>query len=109
MKNTSDNLILALDGIDKYEAFDLIDQLPKLRWVKVGLELFVSSGPEVVTDLKDKGLNVFLDLKFHDIPQTMACACKKASKTGSELISVHACAGIDALKEYGFFKGLFIK
>ncbi len=99
VKASSENLILALDGMDKFEVFNLINQLPKLRWVKVGLELFLSAGPEVVTNLKDQGLKVFLDLKFHDIPKTMACACKQAAKTGAELITVHACAGIDALKE----------
>ena len=99
MNNPSDKLILALDGMDKSEVFCLINQLPDLKWVKVGLELFVSAGPEVVTFLKEKGVKVFLDLKFHDIPKTMSGACRQAAKTGAELISVHACAGIDALKE----------
>jgi len=94
-----DKLILALDGMNESEVFSLLDKLPDLIWVKVGLELFVSAGPEVVTRLKDKGMKVFLDLKFHDIPKTMSGACRQAAKSGAELISVHACAGIDALKE----------
>ena len=99
MNNPSDKLILALDGMNQSEVFCLIHKLPDLRWVKVGLELFVSAGPEVVTFLKEKGIKVFLDLKFHDIPKTMSGACRQAGRTGAELITVHACAGIDALKE----------
>ena len=69
-----------------------------LRWVKVGLELFVQAGPGIVGQLREKGLRVFLDLKFHDIPATMAGACRRAAALGSELITVHACAGKEALK-----------
>ena len=73
-------------------------QVEGLCWVKVGLELFVQAGPEVVVQLRDQGLRVFLDLKFHDIPATMAGACRRAAALGAELITVHACAGSDALK-----------
>ena len=73
-------------------------QLEGLRWVKVGLELFVQAGPEVVAQLREQGLRVFLDLKFHDIPATMAGACRRAAALGAELITVHACAGSEALK-----------
>ena len=73
-------------------------QLEGLRWVKVGLELFVQAGPQVVAQLREQGLRVFLDLKFHDIPATMAGACRRAAALGAELITVHACAGSDALK-----------
>ena len=69
-----------------------------LRWVKVGLELFVQAGPEVVAQLREQGLRVFLDLKFHDIPATMAGACRRAAGLGAELITVHACAGSEALQ-----------
>ena len=69
-----------------------------LRWVKVGLELFVQAGPEIVGQLRRQGLRVFLDLKFHDIPATMAGACRRAAALGAELITVHACAGKEALK-----------
>ncbi len=68
-----------------------------LRWVKVGLELFVQSGPQVVAQLREQGLRVFLDLKFHDIPATMAGACRRTAALGAELITVHACAGSEAL------------
>ena len=98
-KKSADRLIVALDGMNQFEVFHLVDQLPNLKWVKVGLELFVNAGPEVVTSLRDRGVRVFLDLKFHDIPITMSGACRQAARTGAELITVHACAGIHALKE----------
>ncbi len=97
--NPRDKLILALDGMDSREVFALLEKLPDLRWVKVGLELFVSAGPQIISDLREHGLSVFLDLKFHDIPITMAGACRKAARTGASLISVHASAGRDALLE----------
>jgi len=79
------------------QALALAAGLPQLRWVKVGLELFVAAGPPVVQRLRQQGLRVFLDLKFHDIPATMAGACRSAARLGAELITVHACAGSEAL------------
>ena len=80
------------------QALRFAAQVDGLRWVKVGLELFVQAGPEVVAQLREMGLRVFLDLKFHDIPATMAGACRRAAALGGELITVHACAGSEALK-----------
>jgi orotidine-5'-phosphate decarboxylase len=74
-------------------ALALAAAIPELRWVKVGLELFTAAGPEVVRGLRGQGKRVFLDLKFHDIPATMAGACRSAAQLGAELIKVHACAG----------------
>tara|TARA_Y100001968_G_scaffold154355_1_gene141001 strand:- start:583 stop:1308 length:726 start_codon:yes stop_codon:yes gene_type:complete len=101
MKNidiSSEKIIIALDGMDKKNVLNLLEKIPEIIWVKVGLELFVSEGPDVLSILRDKGKKIFLDLKFHDIPTTVARACYEASQTGSELISVHTCAGIKALK-----------
>ena len=94
----ADRIIVALDGMAPEQALRFAAQMNGLRWVKVGLELFVQAGPEVVAQLREKDLRVFLDLKFHDIPATMAGACRRAAALGAELITVHACAGSEALK-----------
>ena len=70
----ADRIIVALDGMAPQQALDFSRELDGLRWVKVGLELFVQAGPGVVAQLRQLGLRVFLDLKFHDIPATMAGA-----------------------------------
>lgn len=93
----SDQIIVALDGMTPEQAVALVRSLPELRWVKVGLELFVAGGPAVVRQLREQGKRVFLDLKFHDIPATMAGACRSAARLGAELITVHASAGSAAL------------
>jgi len=98
IKNPSEKIIVALDGMDKDNVFNLLEKVPEVIWVKVGLELFVSEGPDVLSILRDEGKKIFLDLKFHDIPTTVSRACFAASQTGAEYISLHACAGIKALK-----------
>ncbi len=99
MLDPADRLIVALDGLEPVAALELADAISGLRWVKVGLELFTQAGPAVIQDLRQRGLRVFLDLKFHDIPATMAGACRRAAGLGAELITVHACAGGDALHQ----------
>ena len=94
----ADRIIVALDGMAPDQALVFATQVEGLCWVKVGLELFVQAGPEVVAQLRDQGLRVFLDLKFHDIPATMAGSCRRAAALGAELITVHACAGSEALQ-----------
>ena len=94
----ADRIIVALDGMAPEQALAFAKQVDDLRWVKVGLELFVQAGPQVVAQFREQGLRVFLDLKFHDIPATMAGACRRAAALGAELITVHACAGSEALK-----------
>ena len=96
--NPSEKIIIALDGMDKNNVLNLLEKIPEIIWVKVGLELFVSEGPDVLSILRDKGKKIFLDLKFHDIPTTVARACFAASQTGAEFISLHTCAGRKALK-----------
>jgi orotidine-5'-phosphate decarboxylase len=101
MKNIdhpSEKIIIALDGMDKNNVFNLLAKIPEIVWVKVGLELFVSEGPDVLSILKDNGKKIFLDLKFHDIPTTVSRACFAASQTGAEFISLHTSSGIKALK-----------
>ena len=94
----AERIIVALDGMAPDQALAFTAQLQGLRWVKVGLELFVQAGPQVVAQLREQGLRVFLDLKFHDIPATMAGACRRAAALGAELITVHACSGSEALQ-----------
>jgi len=93
----SEKIVLALDGMDANDVFSLLPKLPELIWIKVGLELFTLCGPEILVELKKHGKRIFLDLKFHDIPTTMAHACFHAARSKAELITVHACAGHDAL------------
>jgi len=95
----ADRLIVALDGLAPDQAMAFTAAIPNVRWVKVGLELFVAGGPAVVQQLRDQGKRVFLDLKFHDIPATVAGACRSAARLGAELITVHACAGSQAMRQ----------
>ena len=97
--NAEDKIILAIDGLDINQAKFLLEKCSSIRWVKVGLELFVREGPSVIKVLKRLNKKVFLDLKFHDIPNTMSAACYQVSKLGVDIISVHASAGLKALQE----------
>ena len=97
--NSEDKIILAIDGLDLNQAKLLLEKCPSIRWVKVGLELFVREGPRVIEILKSLNKKIFLDLKFHDIPNTMSAACFQVSKLGVDIISIHASAGLKALKD----------
>ena len=91
-------IIVALDFPSAEQALFLTDKLdPKLCRVKVGKELFTAAGPQLVERFMDKGFEVFLDLKFHDIPSTVAKACKVAASLGVWMINVHALGGIKML------------
>jgi len=92
-----ERVIVPLDVPGEKEAIALINALPQVTFWKVGLELFVSSGPAILTELKAQGKRIFLDLKLHDIPNTMAGACRAASQYGVDLLTVHATAGSAAL------------
>ena len=72
--NSEDKIILAIDGLDLNQAKLLLEKCPSIKWVKVGLELFVREGPKVIEILKGLNKKIFLDLKFHDIPNTMSAA-----------------------------------
>lgn len=87
-------IIVALDYANARDALALVDQLaPALCRVKVGVELFTAAGPALVTRLQDAGFEVFLDLKFHDIPTTVAQAVKVAADLGVWMVNVHAQGG----------------
>jgi orotidine-5'-phosphate decarboxylase len=87
-------VIVPLDFPDAEAALALAARLdPKLCRVKVGKELFVAAGPAVVARLQERGFEVFLDLKFHDIPNTVAGACRAAARLGVWMMNVHASGG----------------
>ncbi|SIS21523.1 orotidine-5'-phosphate decarboxylase [Aquipseudomonas alcaligenes] len=88
-------IIVALDFPSRDAALALADRLdPQLCRVKVGKELFTRSGPAVVEALQAKGFEVFLDLKFHDIPNTTAMAVKAAAELGVWMVNVHCSGGL---------------
>ncbi len=87
-------IIVALDYPTEAEALALVERLdPAQCRLKVGKELFVSAGPRLVEQLSARGFSVFLDLKFHDIPNTVARACKTAADLGVWMMNVHASGG----------------
>ncbi len=92
--SSAPRIIVALDFPDASEALTLVNKLdPELCRVKVGKELFTCAGPDVVKTLAGLGYDVFLDLKFHDIPNTVAAACHAAAELGAWMINVHALGG----------------
>jgi len=91
---TEPRVIVALDFADSARALDLADRLgPASCALKVGKELFVAAGPEPVRRMAERGFRVFLDLKFHDIPNTVAQACAAATRLGVWMMNVHASGG----------------
>src|SRR6185312_456134 len=93
-----DRLIVALDVSTAVEARDLVAKIgDSAHFYKVGLQLFAAAGPQVVRDLVQSGKKVFLDLKFHDIPNTVAGAVKSASELGVSMLTVHAAGGAKML------------
>ena len=93
MKPTSP-VIVALDFPSEAETMQLVDQLePSLCRLKVGKELFTRCGPALVKQLVAKNFDVFLDLKYHDIPNTVAQACLAAADLGVWMLNVHALGG----------------
>ncbi len=93
--NTTKRVIVALDFSSEAETLSLVDRLdPELCRVKVGKELFTCCGPALVKQLVDRDFDVFLDLKYHDIPHTVACACLAAAELGVWMLNVHAMGGL---------------
>lgn len=93
----TDRIIVPLDVPTGAEAIALVEKLPQVTFWKVGLELFVSSGAEILTTLRQRQKRIFLDLKLHDIPNTVAGASRAAASYGVDLLTIHAAAGKDAL------------
>ncbi|MBA4387997.1 MAG: orotidine-5'-phosphate decarboxylase [Verrucomicrobia bacterium] len=87
-------LIVALDVPDTDSVQRIVDLLPpEIAWYKVGLELFVSEGPQVLSLLKKRQKRIFLDLKLHDIPNTVARAVASAARHGADMLTLHAGGG----------------
>jgi len=99
MNNTPDEqsvspIIVALDYNNAHDALNFVDQIePTLCQLKIGKELFTVAGPDLVRKLVKRGYRVFLDLKYHDIPNTVAQACVAAADLGVWMLNVHALGG----------------
>ena len=97
--HTDSPIIVALDFSSQDEAMKLIERLePERCRLKVGKELFTRSGPQFVERLTKDGYDVFLDLKFHDIPTTVSRACRAAADIGVWMVNVHALGGMKMMQ-----------
>ena len=94
MADAGSNLIVALDYDSPDGAMDLAKRLdPATVRLKVGKQLFTLAGPDIVRSLQSRGFDIFLDLKYHDIPTTVAKAVKAAAELGVWMVNVHASGG----------------
>lgn len=97
-----DQLIVALDVSNQDEALRLVDSLePYVGYFKVGLQLFSRCGPGIVSQILDRGGRVFLDLKLHDIPNTVAKAATEITGLGVQMLTLHTQGGLEMLKRAG--------
>ncbi|MCX5656879.1 MAG: orotidine-5'-phosphate decarboxylase [Candidatus Omnitrophica bacterium] len=100
MKKIRDRLIVALDVENLSEAERVVETLlPVVKIFKVGAQLFTSVGPRIISVIQGKGGKVFLDLKYHDIPHTVAKAVEVATEKGVYMLTVHAQGGLKMMKE----------
>ena len=98
-KKTPCQLILALDLETREEARAILDHLgDSIKWVKIGLQLFTAYGPDIVREIADQGYKVFLDLKLHDIPNTVGKAVQSIATLPVELLTLHASGGSEMLE-----------
>jgi orotidine-5'-phosphate decarboxylase len=99
IQQTDPKIIIALDYSDEKSAIAMVKQLsPELCRIKIGKELFVSCGPQLVEKISKMGFEIFLDLKFHDIPNTVAGACNAAANLGVWMVNVHASGGLKMMQ-----------
>ena len=96
-----DRVIVALD-CDAWEAIALADKLEgHAQWLKIGMTLYYAEGPAIVKMFKRRGFNVFLDLKFHDIPHQVEGAARSAAASGADMITMHTVGGIPMMEAHG--------
>ena len=94
MTNAAEKIIVALDVASKKEAIELVSQLrEEIAFFKVGLQLYTAAGPDLVREILAKGVSVFLDLKLHDIPNTVAGAVRVAGELGVQMLTIHLSGG----------------
>src|SRR5437773_6108932 len=101
MTNTkaADKIIVALDVPTKEKALALVEQLrDEISFFKIGLQLYTAEGPEVVREVLAKGAQVFLDLKLHDIPNTVGRAVESAGQMGVQMLTIHLCGGEEMIR-----------
>lgn len=95
-----DRVIVALDFSTKYKALKIVDRLEGIiNFYKVGLELFLSEGRDILRELKKRDKRIFLDLKFHDIPTTVQKAVKSILNFGVDMLSLHTTGGFEMMKK----------
>ena len=100
MKNINERLILALDVDTEKEALEIVEELADLiGYFKIGMQLYYSCGNELVEKIQQLGGNVFLDLKMHDIPNTVYNGARVVSKLGVKITNFHASGGLEMLSK----------
>ena len=100
----NDKPIIALDFPGEKEVFQFLNQFNEQLFVKVGMEIYMQEGPDIVRKIKEQGHDIFLDLKLHDIPNTVKSAMKGLARLGVDLVNVHAAGGKNMME--GALEGL---
>jgi orotidine-5'-phosphate decarboxylase len=99
MTKTAEKIIVAVDVATTKEALDLVAKLRgEISFFKVGLQLYTAAGPEVVREILATGAKVFLDLKLHDIPNTVAGAVESAATLGVQMLTIHLSGGLEMIR-----------
>ena len=93
------DVIIACDFSSAQQTFDFLDKFTEEKpFVKIGMELFYAEGPSIVREIKKRGHKIFLDLKLHDIPNTVKSAMRVLSNLGVDMTNVHAAGGVEMMK-----------
>src|ERR1700747_206740 len=96
---TKDKIIVALDVATRAKALELVEELrDRISFFKIGLQLYTAEGPEIVRAVLAKGAKVWLDLKLHDIPNTVARAVESATNLGVHMLTIHLSGGSEMIR-----------